>query len=177
MKRIQILVCVSLLMSVFNINNVHAQSVKGTKFVNAGIGLGAFGFSGTGGFPLVASAEYGFTDKISGGLVVGYISRKYMSDWKYSYLVIGPKASYHFNEILNVEKENLDVYGGASIYYRHFKVKGPSGDTGDYVKASGGDVSIGFHAGGRYMFSENIGAFAEVGYNIAALQLGLTFKF
>src|SRR5687768_15643847 len=87
-------------------NKVSAQNtdftnVKGTNFLNAGIGLGAYGLYGTGGLPITASFEHGVTDKISAGINVGYIQRKYWHDWKYRYFIFGVRGSYHFNEILN----------------------------------------------------------------------------
>lgn len=38
-------------------------------------------------------------------------------------------------------------------------------------------IFFGVHAGARYLFSDHVGAFAEVGYGVAALKLGATFKF
>jgi hypothetical protein len=164
--------------------NVSAQSsaagftdVKGVNFLNAGIGLGSYGLYGTGGLPLTASFEHGFTDKISAGINIGYIQRKYINDWKYSYLIFGARGSYHFNELLNVAEPKLDLYGGAGLIYRHWKFKYTSDGTYHDYKSSGGSVDFALHAGGRYLFNEHIGAYAEVGYGISPLQLGVTFKF
>jgi len=152
-----------------------AQDVKGKNFVNAGVGIGTFGFSGTGGVPLVASYERGITDKISAGVYVGMIKRNWYGDVKYNYKVIGVRGSYHFNELLNVTNEKLDVYGGASIYYRGYSVKydGINGKE----KATSSTASFALHAAARYMFTPNIGAFGEVGYGVSPLQLGATFVF
>jgi hypothetical protein len=74
----------SLLVAVFLVSAAaNAQSVKGNNYLNAGIGLGTYGFSGTGGIPITASFEHGFTDKISAGVFFGTIQRIYASDWKY----------------------------------------------------------------------------------------------
>ena len=51
--------------ALFSTLSSKAQDVKGKHFINAGIGIGTFGFSGTGGLPVTASYEHGFTDKIS----------------------------------------------------------------------------------------------------------------
>ena len=170
----------SLLVAAFLVSTAaNAQSVKGTNYVNAGIGLGTYGFSGTGGLPITASFEHGFTDKISAGVFFGAIQRKYADDWKYKYTVIGVRGSYHFNEILNVSNEKLDVYGGASLSRRGYTLKYEWND-GDHTqteKATASDVVFGIHAAARYMFSNNIGGYAEVGYGISPLQLGVTFKF
>ena len=155
--------------------SVSAQDVKGKTFVNAGIGIGTIGFSGTGGLPVTLSAEHGFTDKISGGLFMGIVQRKYYADYKYNYKVIGVRASYHFNELLQVEVPKLDLYGGASIFYRGYTLKyeGLNGKE----KLTDSNIGVGIHAGARYMFSQNIGGYAELGYGISPLQLGVTAVF
>ena len=48
-----------------------AQDIKGVNHLNAGIGVGTFGFSGSGGIPIVASFEHGITDKIGVGAYSG----------------------------------------------------------------------------------------------------------
>jgi len=155
--------------------SVNAQSVKGKNFVNAGIGLGTYGLYGTGGLPITASYEHGFTDDISAGVYVGFVGRKYANDWKYRYKVFGVRGSYHFNDLLNVTEPKLDVYGGASILYRSYTLKYEA--EGQKYKSTDGDVTIGIHAAARYMFAENVGAYAEVGYGLSPLQLGVTFVF
>ncbi len=164
-------------------NNASAQSegfndVKGTNLLNVGIGLGTYGLSGTGGLPILASFEHGFTDKISGGASLGFVTRKWASDWRYTYIIVGARASYHFSELLNISNPKLDVYGGAGLLYRRwtYKYKGEGSSEIDY-DSSGGDVDLDLHAGGRYMFNDRFGGFAEVGYGISPLQIGFTMKF
>lgn len=157
----------------------NAQSVKGNNYLNAGIGLGTYGFSGTGGLPVTASFEHGFSDKVSAGVFFGAIQRKYADDWKYKYTVIGIRGSYHFNELLNVASEKLDVYGGVSLSRRGYTLKYEWSD-GEHTateKAKASDVVFGIHAAARYMFSSSVGGYAEVGYGISPLQVGITFKF
>ena len=177
------IVLASLLVMSLLTQNVSAQKtqklndVTGINLLNAGIGIGSFGLYGTGGLPLTASFEHGFSKNISAGLEAGYVQRKYVDSWKYSYFIIGARGSYHFNEILNVGDPKLDVYGGAGLLYRHFKIK-YTGDWNEYYgKSSNGDVTVDLHAGARYLFNNNIGAFAEVGYGISPLKLGVSVKF
>lgn len=165
--------------SVAATSSASAQDVKGKNYLNAGIGLGTYGLNGTGGLPVTASFEHGFTDKISAGVYVGMVQRKWYDDYKYNYKVIGVRGSYHFNELLNVKNEKLDVYGGASIYYRGYSVKWdrPAELGGGKEKISDGSVSLALHAAARYMFAEKIGGFAELGYGVSPLQLGVSFVF
>lgn len=170
--------------ALFAQNKVSAQKssdfkdVTGVNFLNAGIGLGTYGLYGTGGVPLTASFEHGFSKNISAGVEAGFVQRKYDFGWKYSYFIIGARGSYHFNEVLDISNPKLDVYGGVGLLYRHFTVKYGDSQVNDlYGKASSGDVTVDLHAGGRYQFSSNVGAFAEAGYGISPLKLGVTFKF
>jgi hypothetical protein len=150
--------------------------VKGKSFLNAGIGIGTFGLYGTGGLPITASYEYGFTDKISGGAYVGLISRKYaINTYRYKYYVIGARASYHFSELLKVTEEKLDIYGGASLYYRGYTLNYDYAGSKD--KISGGTVGLALHAGARYKLKNNFGVYAELGYGISPLQLGASLQF
>jgi hypothetical protein len=155
-----------------------AQYEKGDKLVNVGIGLGTFGLYGN-GVPINVSAEYGFTDQISGGLYAAIVSTKYLGgDWRYSYVYVGPRASYHFNELLKLNIDKLDIYGGAGIYLRTYSAKWKGGGTynNDY-KTSYTDVVPSVHAGARYYFKPAISGWAEVGYGASPLQLGISFKF
>lgn len=177
----------------FFLNNVSAQSkkssgtatVKGNSYLNAGVGIGSYGLAGTGGFPFTASYEYGVAKNISAGVGLGYVKRKFATDDKYTYLIFEARGSYHFNELLQLANPKLDVYAGAGLVYRRYSYKytvlfpgdeGQAAYTTDY-KTSGGNVDAELHAGGRYLFNEHIGAYAEVGYGISPLQLGLTLVF
>jgi len=177
MKKLKLLSAAFFTAGVLFVTAAGAQSVKGVNYLNAGIGLGTFGLSGTGGLPLTASFEHGFSDKISAGGYLGFVQRRFAHDWKYTYFVIGARGSYHFSELLNIQNEKLDVYGGASLYYRGYKLKYDDGEYSDLYDNSGGTVGLALHAAARYMFKENLGGYAELGYGVSPLQLGVTLKF
>jgi hypothetical protein len=146
------------------------QTVKGKNYLNAGIGLGSFGLTGT-GLPITLSLEHGITDQISVGGQLGFIRTTYNSSTRWTYYIIGARGSYHFNEILNVSNPKLDIYGGAGIFYRGWSWKDKNSSASG---VSGGGIDFALHAGGRYMFGNSVGVFAEAGYGISALQLGLS---
>jgi hypothetical protein len=173
MRKIKLLIVAALAVAA----SANAQDVKGKNFLNAGLGIGTYGFSGTGGLPIAASFEHGFTDKISAGPMVSFVKRKFLDDYHYTYYLIGARGSYHLNEALKVKNEKMDVYGGLSLFYRGYKLnyKGEESEFG--FKVSGGDIDFALHAGARYMFSPNVGGYAELGYGISPLQLGVTFQF
>lgn len=144
---------------------------KGDKLLNVGIGLGG-GF----GTPIGISYEHGFTDKISGGAYAAYSQETvpfgFGGDFKYSYILAAARASYHFD--FGVEK--LDPYLGVLLGYNVASVKWSNG-TLPPGTSSGSGVIYGGHAGARYLFSEKMGVFAEAGYGVGTLNVGLTFKF
>ena len=148
-----------------------AQSFQeGDLVLHAGFGVGnTFNSYGSGtGIPIGVAAEYGITDFNTGSLGVG-LDLGYQSMDFLNILFIGAKASYHFNDLLDLSNDAWDIYGGAGLYYRNFDY------TGIGVNYSSG-VYPAVHAGARYYFSEKVGAFGEVGNSWGWLKLGVAFK-
>ena len=143
---------------------------KGSKFLNLGIGLGGYGGIGYGGgIGLGASFEVGVAKNITVGAVGGFRS---FSGYG-SYYSVGGRGSYHFNELLSLSNDKVDLYAGLGLIYSGFTYNESfAGSRGSY-----GGVGLGGHVGGRYFFKPSLGAFAEAGFGVAPLQLGLTFKF
>ena len=151
---------------------VDEYSVSGKNFLDPSIGLGDI----YNGISFGASFEHGFTDAISAGVFVDYSSYNNNIDYGYKLNVVyvGVRGSYHFAKLLNLGIPKLDPYAGVSVGYYDFNYS----FTGDpYPAAHANTVFAGVHAGARYMFSDNVGGFAEVGYGVSVLQVGLSFKF
>ncbi|RZK49008.1 MAG: hypothetical protein EOO99_07665 [Pedobacter sp.] len=141
---------------------------QGDKLLNVGVGVGG-GF----GTPIGLSYEHGFSDKISAGAYVAYANKKVATgfgDYKYTYVLTAARASYHFD----FDVENLDPYIGVILGYNIASAKWTG--TGPGNAASAGGVIYGGHVGARYFFSEKIGIFAEAGYGVGSLNVGLSFK-
>lgn len=168
--------------------NTDAQIYEqGHGQLNVGIGLGST-LTGSGLKstvpPIGLSYEHGFHEKISGGAYIGYAGASnelttFGGTWKwnYNYIVIGARASYHFNFL---DTDKFDPYAGAILGYNiaSVSVEKPAGYTGpEPASVAAGGVIIGGHAGIRYHFNEKLGAYGELGYGIAFLQLGITAKF
>jgi hypothetical protein len=145
---------------------------KDQKFINAGFGLGSayyYGGSTSSVPPVHASFEIGVTDKIGVGGLMGYaasrLNQNYFFDgsytWRFSYLVLGARGAYHF---LNNEK--ADVYAGLMLGYNIASTKFETNDPdirelyndGLIRNVSVGGFAFGAFVGGRYMFSEKVGA-------------------
>lgn len=163
------------------VSGLYAQKggyAKGDNLLNIGIGVNSFY---NGGIPLGVSFEASITDQISAGVNADYLSNKYASgtnvEYKFTALYFGARVSYHVNELLNIEQEKIDLYGGLTIGYRSFGWKDNySGGTlsGRY----GSGIYFGGYIGGKYYFSNNIGAFAELGaIGSTNARVGLGFKF
>jgi hypothetical protein len=170
---------------------VNAQNVfsKGDNNLNLGIGIGST-LGGTGYSsvipPLSASYERGiiddlFDDKSSLGIgaYFGYATNKQewltggnKYGWDYSYTIIGARGALHYQLI-----GGLDTYAGLMLGYNVIN-SSSYGDGGSFTAtAAGSGLGWSLFIGGRYYIKENLGAFAELGYGIAYLQLGVTFKF
>lgn len=72
----------------------------------------------------------------------------------------------------------MDTYAGAMLGYNIVSSK-YYGDNeySSSSKASGSALTYSVFAGARYYFKDNLAVFAEVGYGIAALELGIAYKF
>lgn len=148
----------------------------GTNVINGGIGFGGrYGNYTTSSQSPVFSISYerGIWDVGESGVISlgGYIGTKtYKYDYfggndKWNYTIIGVRGAYHYNG-LNIE--NLDVYGGVMISYNILSFSG----AGNFGSRPGATA----FAGGRWYFSDNFAVFAEVGYGVAYLTVGISIR-
>ena len=73
--------------------------------------------------------------------------------------------------------DKLDTYGGLLLGFRIVSDKyfgDPGYDYGGSFTGSG--LAYSFFVGGRYYLTDNIAVFGELGYGIAYLTIGATFK-
>lgn len=154
---------------------------KGTKLLNAGIGVGGgYGYGGLGGFGgynrgilLGASFEVGILKNISVGGFADYRRLSFNGigvDYGVNYIYFGARGSYHFNELLSIP-EKFDVYAGLGLGYLSANYN--DAYFGGY---NAGGVFLPIHIGGRYFFTDKVGGFAELGSSSAPLKLGVTFN-
>src|SRR5690606_21731967 len=162
----------------------HAQPFqKGTTAANAGIGLGtALGGLGNARPAISISVDHGFSDIGGPGVITlgGYLGNTgyryddlgYTAKW--NYLIIGARGAYHYNGFTDLP--NLDVYGGAMLGYNIVSYKSEGGGT-DLSNNYGSGLGLSGFVGGRWFFTDHIGAYAELGYGVSVLALGVTCKF
>jgi hypothetical protein len=164
---------------------------QGDFVLNVGLGLGSTLYTGsyyTNSFPAIsASVEYGVMDDIivekmtlGVGGIIGYSASKtkysYFSEdygWKYSYLTLGLRGAMHYPLV-----ENFDVHAGVILGFNVISSNYYGDDTyaSSYSAESSSPIA-GAYIGGRYYFTPNIAAMAELGYGISVLNIGLAFKF
>lgn len=165
-----------------------AQSMayeKPSQTLQFGFGIGAPYFEGgTKVPPIQLRYERAVTDEISVGGIIGYASSTYHYDdysfsgssltskkstLDYTYLLIGARGNYHFET-----SERFDPYGGVTLGYNNISVS----DKGSYgIDIASSGILYGAQIGANYYFSDKLGAWAEVGYGVGYLNLGLTLKF
>lgn len=152
------------------------------KALNIGAGIGLVGLEGDATLPpLSVGLQFGLTDKISVGGIVGYAGSSYKFgilsssyEWKYSYIILGARGEYHFMEPAN----KLDAYAGLTLGYNIVSVTEPSNlpKYGISYSASSSALLYGFHAGARYAISNSWGVFGELGYGIGYITAGAFFR-
>lgn len=187
MKKSFLLLIVVLLVSALALTSASAQVKKGESVITAGLGVGYPGAYGTGGLPIFAAFETAVVPQISVGGILSYAGSSedfgYV-EYSYKYIFVGARGAYHFGPIIHNFPKNLDLYAGLTLGYNitsnSAKYDGPS-DLRDYYTRLYSDQSgwfgFGPFGGARYYFSPNFAVTGEVGYDIAYLKIGASYKF
>ena len=169
---------------------------SGGSYASVGYGLGigarastsvysaANGYKFSGFGPASLNYEYGINDNIGLGVNLSYSS--YGATWnagtydygyRYSTLGIMARAAYHFD----IRNRDLDLYSGVGLGFLRYKYNWtsdePSFNESQYNVNLGTPLGYQIFAGGRYFFSDLVGAYAEVGYGITVLNAGIVLRF
>ncbi|MGB6152534.1 MAG: outer membrane beta-barrel protein [Pricia sp.] len=167
--------------TLLSVQSISAQEFsKGTNVINAGLGFGGAydlgRFNSSLALGLNVSYERGIWEVGGPGVISlgGYIGTTAynldfgVDDDTVRYTSFGVRGAYHFNFI---GVDNLDVYAGPMITVDVVSVDNDAFDTLD------GGLSGSVFAGARWYFTDNFGAFAELGYGVSFLSLGAAFRF
>jgi opacity protein-like surface antigen len=158
---------------------------------NSGYKTSSFG-------PIASSYEYMITDKIGIGAGFNYASASatwtqedqnfnfstgavttniYEYTWKLTVIQFLGRANYHFP----IKNDKLDLYGGLGLGFTNFGTSwestDPDFDKNSYNISLSSPFGYSLNLGARYFFTNNIGAYAELGYGISYFNAGLAFKF
>jgi len=173
--------------------SMNAQILEqGNSMINIGLGMGSY--NGGDGYetkvpPVYGSYEYMINDQISVGAFVGYYATGYdwsMPDyntgrvetisWDFTYLNLAGVANYHF-----VNNDAFDAYGGLKLGYTNVSsdISGTDIDpaAAAFLSFDSSGFLFGAQIGARYFFTESMAVNLELGYGVALLQGGITFKF
>lgn len=157
----------------------------GLGFLNGNNGYDIYG-SINASPALTGSYEYGLTESIGPGTIgvgglLGYQSHYYnfpttgnKAVWR-DFLVMG-RGTYHYNPTAD---PNLDVYAGVTLGTRFNSYRNDNSGSSPQptFDDTGWHFASGIFLGARYYLIQNLGAFAEVGYDITYLKFGLTGRF
>lgn len=170
----------------------NAQFDVGDNVASLGVGLGGNYVSHTSASPgLALGYEHGVSDLGAGVLGIGgYVGFRtlthrwnwgpnYEYDWRYTYLILGVRGAWHYNDWHGVSE--LDTYGGLMLSYNIVSWKDHTVYPSGVVRASSGSAASGLgltgFLGARYYFSNSFGAQLELGYGVSVLNLGVAYKF
>ncbi len=190
MKKIMILACLLVSQLTFS----QTKFSKGDQFVSVSYGLGAIGVNWTDLYssysnyssftfgPVGVYYEKAITDKIGIGKIgiggsINYLRNSTSYDIlssnnsvSISQLAVALRGAYHFE----LENKKIDPYAGVGLVFSHFSYKSSySNDKFSFGSPLGTQAFV----GSRYFFTDNIAAFAELGYGLAYLNIGGTYKF
>lgn len=185
MKKSALFSVTLLVISFFSAVSVRAQAFQvGTNVISAGIGLGSSIASysyGTQSPGFSLSYEHGFWDAGPGVISLGgYVGVKdykyngYSYSEKWNYTIIGARGAYHFTG-LDIDK--LDLYAGLMLAYDNLSFSSNYAPGYSPVGSYNSDIGLSVFAGARYYFSGNLAAYAELGYGVSILSIGLAYKF
>ncbi len=163
---------------------LQAQSIgKGDFLLNAGLGVGTYDGQNVSFPPISLSGDYTLKDNLFDpyssmtlGGYLGYYGTEAAANnltWKWSNLLFGVRGALHYSFL-----DQLDTYGGLMLGYNKIisTVDGLGQNSTIADEASKGKVIYSVFVGARYFFTNNVGAYAEVGYGVSALELGITFR-
>ncbi|MDF7812977.1 hypothetical protein [Hymenobacter sp. YC55] len=128
------------------------------------------------------SVEKGLVDGIGPGVIsvgglLGYKSYSY--EWssyktKWTNIYVAARGAYHYNFTANPK---FDTYAGLSLAARIENYSTDYDDDALKDSYGGADLEVGIFAGGRYLLTDKVGVFTELGYDMSYMKLGVTAKF
>ena len=107
-----------------------------------------------------------------------YNNSKYYYRHNWKYMVFAARAAYHL-DVLNTSKAELYFGAMLGLRYTSYKYETNSIDPNkNLYELNNSSIypSYSFFIGGRYYFAPKVAAFAEFGYGISYITLGVSFK-
>lgn len=96
---------------------------------------------------------------------------------RWSNVIIAVRSTYHLN-LLKDKNNKFDPYAGVVLGLRFHRISGSAWGAYGMSKPAGVTRTVaGLFAGARYKFTEQFSAFAELGYDVSYLRLGVNYQF
>jgi hypothetical protein len=154
MKKIIRVFCATAIIVVCGLTSKAQSFEQGSFVLQGGIGIQS------GITPIIVNAEYGVADAIGVGAGLQFYSQNGVSA-----TLMTVRGAYHFGEF--IKNDQLDLYAGAELLFP--------------LSGGGSGAVFSLMPGARYYFSDNIGAFSELGLFLSGgggtqLRLGIAFK-
>jgi hypothetical protein len=179
-----------LIMSVFVIGFTNAQNTqetfaKGDNVIGVGFGIGGvYGFNSYDTQTPVFGAQYdrGIVELGMGGVIgvggfIGYKNYVYKNNNykdKWGITIIGARGTFHY-DLFKVK--NLDTYAGTMIAFHILSNTNNIPAQLDPDRSYSNAAYASLFAGAKYYFAPKVAVYAEVGYGVAWLTMGIAFKF
>jgi hypothetical protein len=185
MKRITTLIfALFITSSTLFAQNTTETFAKGDNVLGVGIGVG--GVYGIGSYSTqtpVLGVQYdrGIVELKMGGVIgagafVGYKNYVYKfgnDRVKWNIWVIGARGTFHY-DLFKVE--NLDTYGGMMIAFHVVNEDYSENYTTIGRRNYNSAAYASLMAGAKYYFAPNVAGYAEIGYGVSWLTMGVAFK-
>ncbi|MBS1616059.1 MAG: outer membrane beta-barrel protein [Bacteroidetes bacterium] len=159
---------------------------KGDNAIGIGLGLGpahTYGLADAYSPAFMLTYEHGIIDGLGPGTLsiggeIGYQTSRY--DYAYggyrarwTTLTVAVRGIYHLT-LLKDKNNKFDPYGGVAVGFYSVSY---DNDYPGPKESYGSAPLIAPFVGAKYNFAKAVGAWAEVGYDIAILKVGLNFNF
>lgn len=144
-------------------------AVKGQDVIGEGNNFFQFGAGLGDGIPFEISYEHCLADNLfdndNGAYGLGAYFSAYNHDYhgeNTNYYTLGVKEYLHYQFI-----DDLDTYSSLMV-----GLKFPNSSSPDHLRGA-----LGLSVGARYYFTPTVAAYGEIGYGIANISAGISFKF
>jgi len=193
MKKIKLSLLFVCIVLMFGIQTQAQAFEKGNNFVSLGYGFPNFntalfkafdeneGFSYSGIGPIHVKFEHAVSDHFGIGLSINGVSasasykeNNYNYEFNRSSIKFNARVNYHFGEM-----EKFDPYIGMGFGYGTSRTKLTTKDPNGSNESFPSFFPIGWEStiGTRYLLTDNIGIYTEVGLAKSLIQFGGCFKF
>ena len=126
---------------------------------------------------LSVGAQFGFHH---GHRNANVSSIEFRESWTSFYFV--PRIALYFHEVFHPDDfpENIDLYVGVGLGFNHLSHRFSNNiEPGSVGRKDNSGFRFAYHffVGGRYYFNQNFAVFAEVGYGLSFLNVGITLRY